>query len=79
MAKGVPRNIFVLSSLCPVSTESTIEDHGTVSADDNLDWFRTLIEDRRLPKDVREMALFALVQSNSDKGYVYIENLLSRR
>lgn len=40
---------------------------------------RSIIEDKHLGKDVREEALFALVQSNSDKAYAYIDTLLSQR
>jgi len=77
--KGEPKDIRVLSSNCPVSTESQVADHGLVSADANLNWFRTIIEDASQSKDLREEALFALVQSNSDAAYVYIDNLLSLR
>ncbi len=76
---GTPDDIHVLSSLCPVATESAVSDHGLVSADENLAWFRSIIEDKHLGKDVREEALFALVQSNSDKAYAYIDTLLSQR
>jgi hypothetical protein len=79
MDKGMPKDILALSSACPVSTESAVADHGLVSAEENLDWFRTIIENQQIDKDIREMALFALVQSNSDKGYAYIDDLLSRR
>lgn len=79
LERGTPDDIHVLSSLCPVSTESAVSDHGLVSADENLAWFRSIIEDKGLGKDVREEALFALVQSNSDKAYAYIDNLLSQR
>ncbi|MCJ7591231.1 MAG: hypothetical protein MUO51_07750 [Woeseiaceae bacterium] len=40
---------------------------------------RSIVEDKRLGKDVREAALFALAQSNSDKAYAYIDTLLSQR
>lgn len=78
MVKGIPTAIRVLSSNCPATAASSIEDHGLVSAAENVSWFKTVIEDRRLDKDVREAALFALLQSNSDEAYVYIDNLLSR-
>jgi hypothetical protein len=78
MVDGLPENIFVLSSLCPVSSPAELADHGLVTADENLAWFRTIIEDPRLSRKVRKRALFALVQSNSAKAYAYIDNLLSR-
>lgn len=78
MVDGYPEDILVLSAECPVSSESTIVDHGLVSAADNVDWFRSIIENRRLDKDIREMALFALVQSNSAEAYIYLDKLLSR-
>lgn len=78
IAKGVPQHIIVLSALCQISPESELIDHGLVTADENLGWFRTIVEDRRLTRNVRKMALFALVQSNSDRAYAYIDSLLSQ-
>ena len=76
---GVPKDIRVLSSNCPVTTESEISDHGLVSVAENIGWFRTIIEDRSLRQDVREEALFGLVQSQSDAAYSYIDSLLTSR
>ena len=76
---GVPEDIYVLSSNCPVSTESTVADHGLISGRENLRWFRTVIEDKKLANDVREEALFALVTSSSDTVYAYLDKLLSSR
>lgn len=76
---GVPKDIRVLSSNCPVSTESAVADHGLVSVKENMRWFRTVIEDTDLAKDVREEALFALVNSSSDAAYAYLDKLLSSR
>jgi len=78
LVAGHPDEILVLSARCPVSSQSTVVDHGLVSAKNNVDWFRSIIEDRRLSKDIREMALFALVQSNSEEAYAYLDKLLSR-
>ena len=75
---GKPDAIRVLSSNCPASAAGEIADHGVVTADDNLDWFRGVIEDRSLRRDVRKEALFGLVQSESDAAYVYIERLLTQ-
>lgn len=74
---GRPKDIRVLSSNCPVSTDTDITDHGLVSSDDNIAWFRTIIEDRNLGHDVREEALFALVLSESDAAYAYLDRLLT--
>ncbi len=76
---GKPVEIRVLSSNCPVSAKSEIVDLGLVSADDNLNWFRNIIEDKQLHKQAREDALFALVMSESDAAYAYLDRLLSRR
>ncbi len=76
---GKPVEIRVLSSNCPVSAKSEIVDLELVSADDNLNWFRNIIEDRQLQKQTREDALFALVMSESDAAYAYLDRLLSRR
>ena len=76
---GIPEDIRVLSSNCPVSSESEIADLGLVSAGDSLSWFRDIIEDKDQTSDVREEALFGLVQSGGDAAYDYLDRLLSRR
>lgn len=76
---GAPRDIVVLSSNCPVSTDAPLIDHGAVSAVENLSWFRAIIENRKLDHDVRQDALFALVQSESDAAYTYLDRLLTKR
>ena len=76
---GVPEDIYVLSSNCPVSTESAVADHGLISAKENMRWFRAVIEDQDLANDVREEALFALVTSSSDAVYAYLDKLLTSR
>jgi hypothetical protein len=76
---GEPKDIRVLSSNCPVSTESEVADHGLVSAGESLTWFRSIIEDQRLDIDIREEALFGLVQSESDAAFDYIDSLLTRQ
>ena len=74
-----PKDIRVLSSNCPVSSESELIDHGLLSANENLMWFRSIIEDDQQSKDIREEALFGLVQSGGDAAYAYLDQLLSRR
>ena len=69
----------MLSSNCPVSTESEVTDHGIVATATNLNWFRSIIEDRSQSSDAREEALFGLVQSQSDAAYDYLDSLLSQR
>jgi len=78
MVDGLPEEILVLSSQCPVSPPTELADHGLVTEDESLGWFRTIIEDRGLARKIRKKALFALVQSNSNKAYAYIDKLLSR-
>lgn len=76
---GKPAGIRVLSSNCPVSSELEVSDHGLVSADENLDWFRDVIENKRLDMDIREEALFGLVQSETDAAFDYLDSLLTQR
>ena len=76
---GRPSRIRALSSECPVSSETPITDHGPVSAAENIQWFRHVIEDTQLGQNVREEALFGLVQSESDAAYEYLDRLLSDR
>lgn len=76
---GTPKDIRVLSSNCPVTTESTVTDHGLIPETENMVWFRGIIEDRATATSVREEALFALVISSSDAAYAYLDKLLSSR
>lgn len=76
---GLPKDIHVLSANCPVTTASEPADHGLISADENVEWFRAIIEDQRLSRDTREEALFALVMSGSDAAYAYLDRLLASR
>ena len=73
---GKLEDIRVLSSNCAVSTESEVIDHGLVSDNANLGWFRSIIENQNLDIDVREEALFGLVQSESDAAFDYLDSLL---
>jgi len=75
---GEPKDIRVLSSNCPASTKSEVRNHGLVSADESLDWFRSIIEDQQLDMDIREEALFGLVQSESTAAFDYLDRLLSK-
>ena len=79
MSAGRPTDVWVLSSACPVTAASAIEDHGQVSAIDSVEWFRSIIESRRVDRDVREQALFALVQTESDVAFSYLDRLLTDR
>ncbi len=76
---GKPVDIRALSSNCPVSAKTEITDHGLISIDENVAWFRSVIENRQLDMDVREEALFALVQSESDAAFNYLDTLLAER
>ena len=76
---GRPKSIHILSSNCAISTESEIMDHGVVSSSENLAWFRAVIEDKTQRQKVREDALFALVMSQSDAAYDYLNRLLTKR
>ncbi len=76
---GKPVDIRALSSNCPVSAKTEITDHGLISIDENVAWFRNVIENRQLDMDVREEALFALVQSESDAAFNYLDTLLAER
>lgn len=79
LKNGIPIDIRALSANCPVSSQSNITDLGTVSAAENLDWFRNVIENQRLNQRSREQALLALVLSESDAAYEYLDRLLTRR
>ena len=76
---GEPVVIRALSSSCPVSAKTEITDHGLISIAENVAWFRSVIENRQLAMDVREDALFVLVQSESDAAFDYLDTLLAER
>ena len=79
MSGGKPNKIRVLSSECLVETAAPVTNQGVVPAQDNVAWFRQVIEDRTLDQDVREEALFGLVQSESSIAFDYLDRLLSKR
>ena len=76
---GEPESIWLFSSACPVSADDEIVDHGLASPAASLAWFRSVIESRDVDKDVREEALFALVQTESDAAFEYLDTLLTGR
>mgnify|MGYP003624809957 CR=1 FL=1 len=76
---GIPVDIRALSSTCPVSSEAKIADLGSFTADENLDWFRGVIENRGLKQHSREQALLALVMSESNAAFEYLDRLLTAR
>jgi len=75
---GILKDVRVQGSNCRDSIESEVTEHGLVSAEENLDWFRTIIESKHLDMDVREDALFGLVQSESDAAFAYLDRLLTQ-
>lgn len=79
IADGAPVHIWLLSSSCPVSANVSIEDHDVLSDEDSVAWFRSVIENRRVDQGVREEALFALVQTESDEAFSYLDRLLTGR
>jgi len=79
MKNGKPSTIRILSSECPVTTETRITDHGVITAKDNVEWFRNVIEDASVGRSVREEALFGLAQSESDSAFDYLDRLLTGR
>ncbi len=79
LKNGEAKDIRVLSSNCPVTTASEISDHGLVTVEENMNWFRSIIEDRDASQDVREEALSALVLSGSDAAFTYVDRLLTSR
>lgn len=79
MENGKPQEVLVLSEACPVESAAQIIDHGVLPAEENIAWFRQVIENPTLDADVREEALFALVQSESSLAFDYLDQLLSQR
>lgn len=78
VVNGILKDVRAQGSNCWVSIDSEVKDHGLVSAEENLDWFRTIIESKHLDMDVREEALFGLVQTESDAAFAYLDRLLTQ-
>ncbi len=78
-ANGQPQDIRILGTNCYTSTPPEAVDHGLASSEENLIWLRTVVENRSLDHGVREEALFALVLTESDAAYDYIDRLLTQR
>lgn len=77
--QGEPEIIRVLSSACPVTTDTKVTDHGTVTIEQNIAWFRKVIENPRVDPEIRQEALFALVQTETDAAFEYIDTLLAEK
>lgn len=75
--RGEPGIIRVLSSACPVTTDTKVTDHGAVTIEQNIAWFRTVIENPGLDIAIRQEALFALVQTETDAAFEYLDTLLA--
>lgn len=76
---GKPAKIRSLSWNCRKPTRETIDDHGTISATESYAWFRAVVEDAAVDEQVRDAALFGLVESGSDDAFEYIDQILSQR
>lgn len=79
IANGAPEKIWLFSSGCAISSEEPIDDRGVISEIESVDWLRGVVEDRRVTRTVREQALFALVQTESDAAFSYLDRLLTDR
>jgi len=75
--RGKPAVVRAFDSNCPVSTEEAVTDLGPVSVATSDAMLLEIIQATDLDKDVREDALFWLVQAGSDATFEYLDQLLS--
>lgn len=75
--RGKPAVVRAFDSNCPVSTEEAVTDLGSVSLATSDAMLLEIIQATDLDKDVREDALFWLVQAGSDATFEYLDQLLS--
>jgi len=76
---GRPEKIRSLNWNCRKPTRDKVNDHGTVSAAESYAWFRDVVEDAAVDEQVRDAALFGLVESGSEDAFEYIDQILSQR
>lgn len=76
---GRPVRIHSLNWNRQKPTREAIEDHGRVSAVESYAWFRGVVEDAAVDEQIRDAALFGLVESDSDDALEYIDQILSQR
>lgn len=76
---GRPVRIHSLNWNCQKPTREAIEDHGRVSAVESYAWFRAVVEDAAVDEQIRDAALFGLVESGPDDAFEYIDQILSQR
>ncbi len=75
---GKPVRIHSMNWNCyrPAGPEAL--DHGAVAARESYEWFRAVVENGTVDTDVRDAALFGLVESGDDEAFAYIDRILSR-
>lgn len=72
LKNGEPVKIYVQNSRCNSNSNRPATDHGAITTEDNLVWLQAVIENRSFGRKIRENALLALVQSESDATYAYL-------
>lgn len=76
---GKPARVRASDSNCPAPTTEEVTDLGPVSLARSDSMLLEIIQATDLDKDVREDALFWLVQAGSDATFEYLDRLLSSR
>lgn len=76
---GEPALVRAFDANCPVSTEESVTDLGSVTLAESDSMLLEIVQARDLDMDVREEALFWLVQAGSDATFDYLDRLLSNR
>lgn len=75
---GRPVRIQSMNWRCYKRDRPDALDHGAVTATESYEWFRAVVENSDVARDVRDAALFGLVESGDDAAFTYIDRILSR-
>ena len=76
---GKPARIHSMNWNCRRPTKDRAVDHGRIAAAESYEWFRVVVENHDVERDIRDAALFGLVESDSEEAIAYIDGILSRR
>ena len=76
---GKLRDLHLETLNCWNKPKKKATDLGLVTPAENFVWFKRIAEDSDLSMNTREVALFGVVESETDEAFEYVESLLFGR
>ena len=73
---GKLRDLHLENLNCWNKPRTNATDLGLVTPAENFAWFRKIAEDGSVSMNTREIALFGIVETESDEAFEYVEDLL---